>query len=130
MTLTCKNTNYETTAFIFMTLTCTFSQRKDKPCTRGYECVNRAEYMSYQAELERSKKFKKGSKAWNNIIQPLTALICNTEDKKVCCKIQIDTRNSDIPDGRVCQRLRMCEQSWMWILPSRVGKEQTIQKRK
>ena len=71
-------------------LKCTYSHREDKTCDIGYECVHRAKCGFYKEELQRSEQFSKKSKDRNDIIQSLRALICNTKDKKVCCKIQSD----------------------------------------
>ena len=82
-------------AFLLVIFTCTLSQRRDKPCSRGFECVKKDECEHYNVQIQRSKEVTKRSKEWNDIIQSLKSLICNKEDKKICCKIE--SNNPDSP---------------------------------
>merc|ERR1711862_217236 len=81
--------------FLLVIFTCTLSQQRDKPCSRGFECVKRDECDHYNAGIKRSKEVTKRSKEWNDIIQPLKSLICNQKDRKLCCKIK--SNNPDSP---------------------------------
>ena len=87
---------YSTSVLLFLIVTCTNSQR-DKTCDSDYECVKRGECEYFNSEIQRSKQLTRGSDAWNDIIQPLKSLICNQQDKKICCKIQ--RNNPDNPDS-------------------------------
>merc|ERR1712179_671387 len=90
-----KMRKYLTAVLLFLIVNGTYSQR-DETCPRDHECVKRGECEFFKSEIQRSKKFTRGSDAWNDIILPLKSLICNQEDKKICCKIQI--KNPGSPD--------------------------------
>ena len=49
--------------FLFVIFTFTLSQETgDKPCSKGFECVERDECEHYKAEIQRSKEVTKKSK--------------------------------------------------------------------
>ena len=63
-------------------------------CKPGYACINNEKCSSYQAELKRSKEFGKGSQAKKSIIDDLKSLVCNKDERKVCCKTKDDNPTS------------------------------------
>ena len=62
-------------------------------CKPGYECIQNGKCNSYQKELKRSKKFGQESQAKKSIIENLKSLVCNKEERKVCCKTDYVSRS-------------------------------------
>ena len=58
----------------------------DGECQEGWKCRSREDCPEFQAEQESLKSLISYSAEWLKLVSKLRNLVCNKEEKRVCCK--------------------------------------------
>ena len=92
-----------TAQLVYLTTCVVFANSQENSCRRGFDCVKKDYCQSFltKKELlnETKNTFGKNSDEFKTQLENLKDSVCNTEDRKVCCRNQNEKNNSTkLPD--------------------------------
>ena len=69
----------------------TFGVEGDEQCSPGEECLPEKDCSSYQKERANLNELTKGSPAYDEQLNLLRGMVCNGDERKVCCSPDPDS---------------------------------------
>ena len=60
---------------------------QDTPCGAGLQCVSAGSCPSFDTERARLDTLTRGSQEWQRLLKKLRSLVCNKEERNVCCQV-------------------------------------------
>ena len=64
----------------------TANEDEDRPCEAGKDCVPAESCEVFKAEREKLNRLSRGSEQRKMLLEKLRSLVCNKQDKKICCE--------------------------------------------